>query len=100
MKNRIIVYCGIIALIIYASCLTYILLIKDNTPTNMEIVDDSGIKQELYQRIIKYGDTIAYNHLINSYGSPNNLIYSIFMADQYGYPVACHNVYSDRAGVL
>lgn len=93
--------CGVVVLTIYSICLTCVVLSNnDNTSTNTEFVDDSDIKQDLCQRIIKYGDTIAYNHLIDSYGSPNNLVYSIFMADQYGYPNACQNVYTDLAGVL
>lgn len=101
MKNNIFIKYGVVALAVYSICLTYVHFFKrDNTSTTTEIVDDSDIKRSLYQRIVKYGDTIAYNHLIDRYGSPNNLIYSIFMADQYGYPEACHNVYTDIAGVL
>lgn len=101
MKSNIFIKCGVAALTIYSICLTYVVFFKNNnTSVNTDIVDDSDMKQDLYQRIIKYGDTIAYNHLIDSYGSPNNLIYSIFMADRYGYPVACQNVYTDLAGVM
>ena len=101
MKSNIIIKYGVAALTIYSICLTYLFFFNnDNIFTNTDIVDDSDKRQDLYQRIIKYGDTIAYNHLIDSYGSPNNLIYSIYMADRYGYPIACQNVYTDLAGVL
>ena len=101
MKSNIIIKYGVAALTIYSICLTYLFFFNnDNIFTNTDIVDDSDKRQDLYQRIIKYGDTIAYNHLIDNYGSPNNLIYSIYMADRYGYPIACQNVYTDLAGVL
>lgn len=101
-NNRIIVKCGVAILSIYAICLTCIVFIFNNnsSPSPKEVVDDSKIKQELQQKIIQYGDTCAYNFLIDNYGSADNLIYSIFMADQYGYPKACHYVYDDIAGIL
>ena len=103
MKNsKIIIKCGVILLAIYAICLTCIVFIFINNSSSYqkELVDDSNMMQELQQKIIKYGDTSAYNYLIDNYGSANNLIYSIFMADQYGYPKACHYVYDDIAGIL
>ena len=102
MNNKKIAQYGVIILLIYAIFLTcYVLFYNSNNPnTTTDRIEEVKIIQELEQRIIRYGDTNAYNFLIDTYGSTDNLIYSIFMADQYGYPKACHYVYDDIAGIL
>ena len=102
MNNKKTAKYGVIILLIYAICLTcYVFLYDSDSPnTTTGRVEEVKKIQELEQRIIRYGDTNAYVFLIDNYGSKDNLIYSIFMADQYGFPKACHYVYDDLAGIL
>ena len=102
MKNKKIAKYGVVILTIYAIGLTYYTFWwnGDSTKSTSVSGDETKKIQELEQRIVQYGDTNAYMILIENYGSAENLIYSIFMADQYGYPRACHYVYDDIAGIL
>lgn len=103
MQNNTVLKCTVIALTIYAICLTYVVFCPNDRHLSVEdeIVcpcnerkntQDANFIMELQRNIIQHGDTAAYNYLILNYG--DNLVYSIFMADKYGYPNACYNVYS------
>lgn len=110
MTNNKIKYICIAILTIYSIYLSFIVFSKnDNKLSKVENLDmveksqrqvDADIQEALRRRVIEYGDTVAYKSLIEQFGSSDNLLYSIFMADKHGYPDACYLVYCDIAEIL